>query len=690
MTYIKHLSGNVGIGTTRTSTAALTVMNGNVGVGTWIPSAPLTVGNNAFTVNTNGAIATSGGYVQSGTGVNTFSGNVGIGSLSPGQALDVNGTVRMTGFTLSGNGAANGNILVTNSVGVGTWMPVSGLVTSSQWTTINTNDVFLPNSGNVGLGTTKTSAAALSVMNGNVGIGTWVPGNNLSVVGGIGIGSATYAGTAAPLNGIIVSGNVGIGSLAPGQSLDVNGTVRMTGLTMSGPGPASGYVLTATDSSGDTTWSTAGGVSGWTITNTNDVYQTRNGNVGIGTTFTTTAALSVMNGNVGVGTWIPTGLLDINRKLNVLASGNVGIGSITPGQALDVNGTVRMTGFTLSGNGAANGNILVTNSVGVGTWMSINGLVNSSQWVTTNTNDVYLPSSGNVGLGTTITNSAAFTVMNGNVGIGTWVPATKFDIVAPSNTTTDGLIIRPTNLTQSLQIGWGGFNSTGVFTMHSASNLILQTTAGNVNLMPSSGNVGIGSLAPGQTLDVVGTVRMTGLTVSGNGPASGYVLTATDSSGDTTWSTAGGVSGWTITNTNDVYETGSGNVGIGTTITSNAALAVMNGNVGIGTWIPSSSLSINGSIAVRTVSVSAASYTALATDQIIFANTTGNSITITLPPAASVPGREYVIKKTDGSANFLKIQGNGAENIDGQNSISTTLQYQSYTLICDGTQWFIV
>ena len=88
--------------------------------------------------------------------------NVGIGSANPGQSLDVQGTVRATAFI--GNGAQ-----------------LTG-ITSTVWTTTNTNDVYLPNNGNVGIGTTITSAgAALTVMNGNVGIGTWVPAGSLDV-----------------------------------------------------------------------------------------------------------------------------------------------------------------------------------------------------------------------------------------------------------------------------------------------------------------------------------------------------------------------------------------------------------------------------------------------------------------------------------------------------------------------------
>ena len=42
------------------------------------------------------------------------------------------------------------------------------------------------------------------------------------------------------------------------------------------------------------------GSGGWTQSGSN-VYETLGGNVGIGTTLLTTAALTVMNGNVGIG-----------------------------------------------------------------------------------------------------------------------------------------------------------------------------------------------------------------------------------------------------------------------------------------------------------------------------------------------------------------------------------------------------
>ena len=156
-------------------------------------------------------------------------------------------------------------------------------------------------------------------------------------------------------------------------------------------------------------------------------------------------------------------------------------------------------------------------------------------------------------------------------------------------------------------------------------------------------------------------------------------------------------------------------MGIGTIYTTTSALTVMNGNVGIGTWkprgeldvegttstfgnnvgigtwVPSSTFTVMGSMAVKVLANQTSNYLATASDNIILVNANSGAVNITLPLAASVTGREYIIKKTDSNTSFaVTITPNGADTIDGQSSVSTTLQYQSYTVVSDGTNWDII
>lgn len=66
--------------------------------------------------------------------------NVGIGSVTPGQILDVQGTVRTTGLTLTTGGAA-GSILKSDSVGVASWaqnIETTGITIDGGGSTITT------------------------------------------------------------------------------------------------------------------------------------------------------------------------------------------------------------------------------------------------------------------------------------------------------------------------------------------------------------------------------------------------------------------------------------------------------------------------------------------------------------------------------------------------------------------------
>jgi hypothetical protein len=96
---------------------------------------------------------------------------VGIGTTTPGQALDVVGTAEVDGFKMP-TGASNGYVLTSDASGVGTWQATSA-VSDGDWTLSGTN---------------QYSAVA-----GNVGVGTTTPAHKLDVDGSINISSgSTY------------------------------------------------------------------------------------------------------------------------------------------------------------------------------------------------------------------------------------------------------------------------------------------------------------------------------------------------------------------------------------------------------------------------------------------------------------------------------------------------------------------
>ncbi len=77
-------------------------------------------------------------------------------------------------------------------------------------------------------------------------------------------------------------------------------------------------------------------------------------------------------------------------------------------------------------------------------------------------------------------------------------------------------------------------------------------------------------------------------------------------------------------------------------------------------------------------------------DYLIIADATGGAITMTLPPAALLSGRIYVFKRINSGANAVIVDPSGAETIDGAATYTLSAQWNSVTIMSNGTAWFII
>ena len=251
------------------------------------------------------------------------SGFVGIGTTTPAQKLDVNGTVKAAAF-----------------IGDGTSL------TGMLWKTSLTN-IYVPSGSNIGIGTANPAGA-------------------LTVVGSASIGSYTAT---PPFNGLIISGSVGIGTSSPIYALDVVGNTRLTG----GGGPV---LQTNTQMFGSITLNnnqTAGSTVTFSPALSKPAYititsQTTTGGCVIvpdaisSTTGFNYTCHNVSGSSQNTATWsltwtaTPYNALDVSGNLNVsgtITTGNVGIGKAPTSYAMDVSGSVNVDGTISTGNACA-------------------------------------------------------------------------------------------------------------------------------------------------------------------------------------------------------------------------------------------------------------------------------------------------------------------------------------------------
>ena len=91
-----------------------------------------------------------------------------------------------------------------------------------------------------------------------------------------------------------------------------------------------------------------------------------------------------------------------------------------------------------------------------------------------------------------------------------------------------------------------------------------------------------------------------------------------------------------------------------------------------------------------TVTTAASPYAVTGTDMVVLANP-GAAQTVTLPAAAAGQlGRQIVVKRVNTSANVVTVNATSG-NIDGAASLALPGgSYASITVVCDGTNWWVI
>jgi len=427
----------------------------------------------------------------------------------------------------------------------------------------------------------------------------------------------------------LLNGNLGVGTTSPAQKLDVFGQVNAAGLCIGGDCR--------------TSWPATGGSSPWTVSGTSIHYGS--GNVGIGSSSPAFKldVVGLMNASGGLciagdcktawpastNPWTTSGS-DVS-----FTGGNVGIGTSSANTPLTVATTIDNSNLGAKGlniqatSNAVAGNIIpitFTAAAGTNRARAGLGLVVGSDWGKGNL--AFFTRDASDGSAMSTTDERMRINAAGDVGIGTTAPATRLHVTSPYDTATVLSLVGTNSgsgtgglyaLANLLNTNTSANSVTGLrFQHHNAAGAprttgaiessLSNSTAGSESSwlgfsttnagassekvrIDNAGNVGIGTASPVTKLDVTGAVRL-------NGPKSDAPTTFASFADITAKSLlAGGSAYWALREGAtaagsvhfDVYNSGA----------PKAALSIVqSGNVGIGAVNPTERLHVVGNLKV--------------------------------------------------------------------------------------------
>lgn len=244
-------------------------------------------------------------------------------------------------------------------------------------------------------------------------------------------------------------------------------------------------------------------------------------------------------------------------------------------------------------------------------------------------------------------------------------------VITGAEAVADAVRINASNAAGGIDIdsGTGGFDvlTTGSISLDSslvsnltvtgAADLTLQSTAGAVNVISGEANA-----------DSINITSAGGMNIVAVGAAAKDII-ITSTSGSMTLS-----AGENVTDAMNFTAGGAA---------SRINLTAGTGSVKIATGLI---------VAVKAVVFADSPYTVLGTDYFLSVDTSGGAITVTLPNAATVTGRTYVIRDTGGAAAASNITiGTGGGNLVGGGSSAATkvlsAAYSGATVYSNGVTW---